>query len=62
MKKTNHKTPQEWSNATWEGSRRAMIKKSLALTVRERLLALEELCKTSQKLAALKTYPKVTTH
>jgi len=42
---------QEWGNATWEGSRKAMIKQSLKLSVRERLEALEELCKTSNKLA-----------
>jgi hypothetical protein len=44
---------QDWSNATWEGSRRAMIKRSLKLTVRERLQALEELCNTSRKLAVM---------
>jgi len=58
MKKINHNPHQDWSNATWEGSRRAMIKRSLTLTVRERLQALEDLCKTSQKLASLKTYSK----
>ncbi len=42
-----------WNNATWSGSRRAMIRQSLKLSVRERLQALEELCKTSQKLASL---------
>jgi O-succinylbenzoate synthase len=47
------KIKQSWNNATWSGSRRAMIKQSLKLSVRERLQALEELCKTSQKLASL---------
>jgi len=50
-----NKTEQSWENATWTGSRRAMIRQSLKLTVRERLQALEELCKTSQKLASIKT-------
>jgi len=48
------KNKQSWDNATWAGSRRAMIRQSLKLTVRERLQALEELCKTSQKLAKIK--------
>ncbi len=47
----------DWENATWIGSRRAMIRKSLKLTVRERLQALEEMNKTSKKLASLKKYP-----
>ncbi len=51
----NNKIERNWGNATWIGSRRAMIKQSLKLTVRERLLALEELCKTSKKLASIKT-------
>jgi len=49
-----NKIEQSWGNATWRGSRRAMIKQSLKLTVRERLLALEELYKTSQALASIK--------
>jgi len=49
-----NKIEQNWENATWSGSRRAMIKQSLKLTVRERLLALEELYKTSQALASIK--------
>jgi len=49
------KIEQNWENATWAGSRRAMIRQSLKLTVRERLQALEELNRTSQKLASIKT-------
>lgn len=53
------KIKQSWKNATWLGSRKAMLKQSLKLTVRERLQALEEMSKTSQKLASLKkTTPK----
>jgi hypothetical protein len=48
------KTEQNWANATWEGSRRAMIKQSLKLTVRERLVALENLNELSQKLLSIK--------
>ncbi|MDH5355844.1 MAG: hypothetical protein OEY09_15480 [Gammaproteobacteria bacterium] len=54
MNKTTHKPEQSWDNATWEGSRRAMIRQSLKLSVRERLQALEEMTETSQKLACLK--------
>ena len=53
-----NKIEQEWGNANWEGSRRAMIRKSLKLTVRERLQALEDMVETSQKLAMLKTKAK----
>jgi len=48
-------TEQNWENATWIGSRRAMIRQSLQLTVRERLQALEDLCNTAEKLASIKT-------
>jgi hypothetical protein len=48
------KIEQNWGNATWEGSRRAMIKQSLKLTVRERLIALENLNELSQKLLSIK--------
>lgn len=54
MKKITPKIQENWEYATWEGSKKAAIKRSLKLTVRERLMALEELCKTSEKLASLK--------
>jgi len=54
----DNKIEQNWGNASWEGSRRAMIRKSLKLTVRERLQALEDLAETSQKLVNLKTSDK----
>ena len=41
----------DWSNATWEGSRRAQLRAALALTVRERLLAMEALGEVSDALA-----------
>ncbi len=44
----------DWENSTWEGSRRAMIRKSLKLTARQRLQALENMNQTSQTLASLK--------
>lgn len=40
-----------WETATWEGSRRAQVRSALALTVRERLQALEALAELAQRLA-----------
>jgi len=46
-------TPQsDWSNATWEGSRRAQLRAALALSVRERLLAMEALAELAERIAA----------
>ena len=42
-----------WETATWEGSRRAQLRAALALTVRERLEALEALAGLSQRLAEM---------
>jgi hypothetical protein len=53
MKPTTENIQRNWENATWEGSRRAMIRKSLRLSARERLQALENLHDTSQRLASL---------
>lgn len=46
----------DWSNATWEGNRRAQLRVALALSVRERLLALQALGELSESLA---TMPRV---
>lgn len=40
-----------WEAATWEGSRRAQLRFALALTVRERLEALEALAELSRRLS-----------
>ena len=46
-----------WETATWEGSRRAQLRAALALTVRERLQALEDLAELARRLAAMpRTY------
>jgi len=51
-------TPQaDWSNATWEGSRRAQLRVALALSVRERLLAMQDLGELSEKLAKIPRTP-----
>ncbi len=43
----------DWSNATWEGSRRAQLRVALALSVRERLLAMQALGELSEQLATM---------
>lgn len=48
----------DWDAATWEGSRRAQIRRGLRLTVRERLQALEDLAETSERLAELASQPR----
>lgn len=40
-----------WEAATWEGARRARLRRSLERTVRERLQALAALTGTSDRLA-----------
>jgi hypothetical protein len=44
-------TDEDWENATWVGSRRAQLRAALALSVRERLQALEALAELAQRLA-----------
>lgn len=53
-------TDASWETATWEGSRRAQLRAALALTVRERLQALEELAGLAQRLADMpRSNPKL---
>jgi hypothetical protein len=42
-----------WEAATWEGNRRAQLRRALGLSVRDRLAALEELCAASDRLVHL---------
>ena len=42
-----------WETATWEGSRRAQIRAALALSLRERLQALDDLIELSDRLAKM---------
>lgn len=54
-----NKAAQEWEAATWEGSRRVQLRRSLRMTVRERLEALDELNETSRELAKLSPKPGI---
>lgn len=47
----NDKTEKSWQAASWEGSRRAQIKRTMRLTPRQRLEAMIQLDKTAQELA-----------
>ena len=49
----NRAVEASWETATWEGSRRAQLRAALALTVRERLQALEDLAELAQRLATM---------
>jgi hypothetical protein len=44
----------DWSKATWEGSRREQLRRWRALSLRERLFAVEEMAELSQRFAALR--------
>jgi len=41
----------DWSLTSWEGSRRAQLRRWLALTVRERLQAIEEMVELAARIA-----------
>ena len=43
-----------WEAGTWEGARRAGLRRALRLSVRERLQALEALAETSERLARIR--------
>lgn len=42
-----------WEVGTWEGSRRAQLRRALRLTVRQRLQLMEELTASANRLAAV---------
>jgi len=42
-----------WETATWEGARRAQLQAALALSVRERLKALDGMWRLSQHLSSM---------
>jgi hypothetical protein len=41
----------DWSVTTWEGSRRAQLRRSLKLSLRERLQAIDEMAQLAQAFA-----------
>ena len=42
-----------WETATWKGSRRVQLRAALAMTLRERFQALEELTELAQRLVSM---------
>lgn len=44
----------DWSVTTWEGSRRGQLRRALALTLRERLEAMEGLADVSRRLQEMR--------
>ena len=40
----------DWSLTTWEGSRRAQLRRALSLTLRERMQAVEGLADVARRL------------
>lgn len=49
----DRKADATWETGTWEGSRRAQLRAALAMTVRERLQALEDLAELARRLATM---------
>jgi len=44
----------DWTLTTWEGSRRAQLRRWCALTLRERLVALEEMTDLAQRFTQMR--------
>jgi hypothetical protein len=44
----------DWSQTTWEGSRRAQLRQALRLTLRERMAAVEGLADVSRRLQEMR--------
>ena len=49
----SRKADAAWETATWAGSRLAQLRAALALSVRERMQALEALTELAQRLAEM---------
>ncbi len=44
----------DWSAGTWEGARRDMVRRNLNLSVRERLMMIDDLRETGERLASMR--------
>ena len=47
----------DWSLTTWEGSRRAQLRRALAMTLRERMEAMEGLADVSRQISKMHAQP-----
>lgn len=43
-----------WAETTWEGNRRAQLRRALELTLRERLQAVEDMAEVAQRFAEMR--------
>jgi hypothetical protein len=50
----------DWSLTTWEGSRRAQLRHALALTLRERMEAMEGMADTARRLQEMRARRNLT--
>lgn len=51
----------DWSLTTWEGSRRAQLRRSLKLTLRERLQALDDMTEIAERFRWMRENGKFST-
>lgn len=43
-----------WAETTWEGNRRAQLRRALELTLRERLQAVEDMAEIAERFAQMR--------
>lgn len=47
-----------WAETTWEGNRRAQLRRALGLTLRERLQAVEDMAEVAQRFEEMRSRSK----
>ena len=47
-----------WAETTWEGNRRAQLRRGLALTLRERLQAVEDMAEVAERFREMRSRHK----
>ncbi len=52
-KTASERSNRSWEAATWVGSRRVQLRAALAMTLRQRFQALDELSELAQRLASM---------
>jgi len=55
MSGVNQIPDQAWEETTWEGSRRAQLRRALKLTLRERLQAVEDMEDVARRLQEMRS-------
>lgn len=55
IKLVENQIPDElWTETTWEGNRRAQLRRALELTLRERLQAVEDMAEVAERFRAMR--------